>query len=74
MEAAGGGRSLEAVGRLCGWHADMASFMKERSVSFIGEDEINDVIPTTLPLVGMASGDCRLDIDRSTLYAASAPL
>jgi kynurenine formamidase len=34
---------------VAGWHADVAFFMKERGVSFIGADEFNDVSPTTLP-------------------------
>ena len=34
---------------VAGWHADVAFFLKERSVSFIGSDEWNDVSPTTLP-------------------------
>src|SRR3954453_12507416 len=34
---------------VAGWHADVAYFMKERGVSFIGADEWNDVSPTTLP-------------------------
>ena len=34
---------------VAGWHADVAFFMKERGVSFIGADEWNDVSPTTLP-------------------------
>lgn len=34
---------------VAGWHADVAFFLKERSVSFIGADEWNDVSPTTLP-------------------------
>ena len=32
-----------------GWHADVAYFLKDRSVSFIGEDQINDVSPTGFP-------------------------
>jgi kynurenine formamidase len=32
-----------------GWHADVAYFLKERGVSFIGEDQINDVSPTGFP-------------------------
>lgn len=34
---------------VAGWHADVAFFIKERGVSFIGADEWNDVSPTTLP-------------------------
>jgi len=34
---------------VAGWHADVAFFLKERSVSFIGSDEWNDVSPTTFP-------------------------
>jgi kynurenine formamidase len=34
---------------VAGYHADVAFFLKERSVSFIGSDEWNDVSPTTLP-------------------------
>jgi kynurenine formamidase len=34
---------------VAGYHADVAFFLKERGVSFIGEDEYNDVSPTTLP-------------------------
>ena len=34
---------------VAGYHADVAYFLKERGVSFIGEDEYNDVSPTTLP-------------------------
>ncbi|HEV3059466.1 MAG TPA: cyclase family protein [Vicinamibacterales bacterium] len=34
---------------VAGYHADVAFFLKERGVSFIGEDEWNDVSPTTLP-------------------------
>jgi kynurenine formamidase len=34
---------------VAGYHADVAFFMKERGVSFIGDDEYNDVSPTTLP-------------------------
>jgi kynurenine formamidase len=32
-----------------GYHADVAYFMKERGVSFIGGDGPNDVVPTGLP-------------------------
>ena len=32
-----------------GWHADVAYFLKERGVSFIGSDTINDVSPTGFP-------------------------
>ena len=32
-----------------GWHADVAYFLKERGVSFIGSDAINDVSPTGFP-------------------------
>ena len=32
-----------------GWHADVAYFLKDRGVSFIGEDQINDVSPTGFP-------------------------
>jgi kynurenine formamidase len=32
-----------------GWHADVAYFLKERGVSFIGADQINDVSPTGFP-------------------------
>jgi kynurenine formamidase len=32
-----------------GYHADVAFFLKERGVSFIGNDGFNDVSPTTLP-------------------------
>jgi len=32
-----------------GWHADVAYFLKDRSVSFIGADQINDVSPTGFP-------------------------
>jgi kynurenine formamidase len=32
-----------------GWHADVAYFLKERGVSFIGTDQINDVSPTGFP-------------------------
>src|ERR1700681_135929 len=34
---------------VAGYHADVAFFLKERGVSFIGEDEWNDVSPTTFP-------------------------
>jgi kynurenine formamidase len=34
---------------VAGYHADVALFLKERSVSFIGSDEWNDVSPTTFP-------------------------
>lgn len=34
---------------VAGYHADVAYFLKERGVSFIGEDEWNDVSPTTFP-------------------------
>lgn len=34
---------------VAGYHADVAFFLKERSVSFIGADEWNDVSPTTFP-------------------------
>src|SRR5262245_1960572 len=34
---------------VAGYHADVAFFLKERGVSFIGADEWNDVSPTTLP-------------------------
>src|SRR5438128_9367488 len=34
---------------VAGYHADVAFFLKERGVSFIGDDEFNDVSPTTLP-------------------------
>jgi kynurenine formamidase len=34
---------------VAGYHADVAFFLKERGVSFIGEDGWNDVSPTTLP-------------------------
>jgi kynurenine formamidase len=34
---------------VAGWHADVAFFLKERNVSFIGSDEWNDVSPTTFP-------------------------
>jgi kynurenine formamidase len=34
---------------VAGYHADVAFFLKERSVSFIGSDEWNDVSPTTFP-------------------------
>ena len=34
---------------VAGYHADVAYFLKERGVSFIGEDEWNDVSPTGLP-------------------------
>jgi len=34
---------------VAGYHADVAFFLKERGVSFIGHDEYNDVSPTTLP-------------------------
>jgi kynurenine formamidase len=34
---------------VAGYHADVAFFLKERGVSFIGEDEWNDVSPTGLP-------------------------
>ena len=32
-----------------GWHGDVAFFLKERGVSFIGNDAINDVSPTGFP-------------------------
>ena len=32
-----------------GYHADVAYFLKERGVSFIGDDGPNDVVPTGLP-------------------------
>jgi kynurenine formamidase len=32
-----------------GWHADVAYFLKERGVSFIGSESINDVSPTGFP-------------------------
>jgi kynurenine formamidase len=32
-----------------GWHADVAYFLKDRGVSFIGSDTINDVSPTGFP-------------------------
>jgi kynurenine formamidase len=32
-----------------GWHADVAYFLKDRGVSFIGDDQINDVSPTGFP-------------------------
>ena len=32
-----------------GWHADVAYFLKERGVAFIGNDAINDVSPTGFP-------------------------
>jgi kynurenine formamidase len=34
---------------VAGYHADVAYFLKERGVSFIGEDEWNDVSPTQVP-------------------------
>lgn len=34
---------------VAGWHADIAYFLKDRGVSFIGEDEWNDVSPTGFP-------------------------
>jgi kynurenine formamidase len=34
---------------VAGYHADVAFFLKERGVSFIGADEYNDVSPTGLP-------------------------
>ncbi len=34
---------------VAGYHADVAYFLKERGVSFIGADEWNDVSPTTFP-------------------------
>lgn len=34
---------------VAGYHADVAFFLKERGVAFIGADEWNDVSPTTLP-------------------------
>jgi kynurenine formamidase len=34
---------------VAGYHADVAFFLKDRGVSFIGHDEWNDVSPTTLP-------------------------
>jgi kynurenine formamidase len=34
---------------VAGYHADVAYFLKDRGVSFIGADEYNDVSPTTLP-------------------------
>ena len=34
---------------VAGYHADVAYFLKERGVSFIAEDEWNDVSPTTFP-------------------------
>jgi kynurenine formamidase len=34
---------------VAGYHADVAYFLKERGVSFIGADEYNDVSPTQVP-------------------------
>src|SRR3984893_5831496 len=34
---------------VAGYHADVAYFLKDRGVSFIGADEYNDLSPTTLP-------------------------
>jgi kynurenine formamidase len=45
-EAVGPWKTSEGV---AGYHADVAFFLKERGVSFIGEDEWNDVSPTTFP-------------------------
>jgi kynurenine formamidase len=45
-EALGPWKTSEGV---AGYHADVAYFLKDRSVSFIGEDEWNDVSPTTFP-------------------------
>jgi len=43
-------RSRLAKGnRFAGYHADVAYFLKERGVSFIGGDGPNDVVPTGLP-------------------------
>ena len=40
---------LKAADGGAGWHADVAYFLKERGVSFIGADQINDVQPTGFP-------------------------
>lgn len=45
-EALGPWKTSEGV---AGYHADVAYFLKERGVSFIGEDEWNDVSPTGFP-------------------------
>jgi kynurenine formamidase len=45
-EAVGPWKTSEGV---AGYHADVAYFLKERGVSFIGEDEWNDVSPTGFP-------------------------
>ena len=42
-------RALEESGYIRGYHADVAYFIKERGVSFIGGDGPNDVVPTGLP-------------------------
>jgi len=34
-----------------GWHADVTYFLKERGVSFIGDDGPNDVLPSGVPSV-----------------------
>ena len=39
---------------VAGYHGDVAYFLKERGVSFIGSDGVNDVRPTTFPeIVGL---------------------
>ena len=45
-EAVGPWKTSEGV---AGYHADVAYFLKDRGVSFIGEDEWNDVSPTGFP-------------------------
>lgn len=42
------------VGGLPGWHASVIPFFRERDVSYIGNDVINDVIPTGFPGSGFA--------------------
>ena len=45
-DAMGPWKTSEGV---AGYHADVAYFLKDRGVSFIGEDEWNDVSPTGFP-------------------------
>ena len=38
-----------STGGLPGWHASVIQFFRERDVSYIGNDAINDVLPTGFP-------------------------
>jgi len=49
VEAARGAWRLPNTTGFAGYHADVAYFIKERGVSFIGDDGPNDVSPTGLP-------------------------